>query len=245
MLLLVACAQGATPAPVPEASRPDASDGTAGTPGSATQGAGVKDADAIPGQGPSAIKQSAWTKASYVGNWRGKPPMALHYFDVALHNPSDGPRWLILPETFPYEGQDDPRPGGLLAELQIYRLSTQPSTIIAKGVGGNFWALRLPAGGDITIRRLPITSWWGDFPKSTPIELIIAKDVLVAGAPLESLFQGESLCQSGATVDAPSDAGDTRGEQFWHPADRLSGAPIEIVEESRERIVVALEVASP
>ena len=187
----------------------------------------------------------ALTMAVSVGLWRGKPPLANLYFDVGLHNPAAAPRWLILPQTFPYTGQDTPRPGGELAELQVYRTSEQPHTILAKGVGGNFWALLLPAGGDITIRGLPIQSWWETMPTTTTLELLVASEVMVGDRSLADSISGVALSESGADVQAPRDAADPRAQAFWHPDDPSSSAPLRIDVESRETIEVTLDLGPP
>ena len=178
--------------------------------------------------------------------------MKEHYFDVTLRNPSSEPRWLLLPETFPYAGDAKPAVGdGPLAELQVFQLSQEPRTIIAEAVGSNFWALRLPGNGTITVRRLHIASWWETLPADVVLELVVASDILVGGDPFATCFSADPLSASGADVLAPRDAADPRALRFWHPSDRSPAGnrpggkqpdylPVVVGEVQRERVRVPI-----
>jgi len=178
-------------------------------------------------------------EAQCTGIWFGKPPLKEHLFDVTLRNPSPEPRWLLVPETFPYEGDTKPAIGdGNLAELQIFETSKHPRTVVAQAVGSHFWAIRLVGHGTVTLRQLPISSWWENLPDSVDLPVVVASEVLVGGQPMASCFPGDPLSESGADVQAPSDAADKRALHFWHPEDRTPApngkAPYDLPVEVRE-----------
>lgn len=185
--------------------------------------------------------------ARAVSLFRGKPPLKSHGFDVTLRNPASEPRWLVLPETFPYAGREDPAPGGAESELQLFKLSEAPAVIVVKGVGSNLWAVRLPGAGTVTLRGLKIDSWWDEVPETTLLRMIVARELRVDGRPIAEVV-GRSLdSASGADVAAPAGAGDERALEFWHPPgdDRVRGLPLTIEEEARAELRVALQPTPP
>ena len=198
-----------------------------------------------PVQAPTEAKAAA--PASLAGTavslWYGKPPLKSHGLDVALRNPASEPRWLILPNTFPYAGREDPAPGGEEVELQIFKLSEAPPVIVVEGVGGHFWAVRLPGGGTLRLRNLRIQSWWDVVPDTTLLRMIVAREVLLGERPLAEVV-GQSLdSASGADALAPEGAGDDRVAKFWHPPDEKRVA-VRFEEESRVEVPVSLKVAT-
>ena len=158
---------------------------------------------------------------------------------MTLHNPSSNPRWLILPETFPYEGDTEPAPGGVETELQVFLLSKQPRVLLVYGVAGNFQAVLLPGRGWLTLRNLPIEAWWHEVPAKTDVAVLVARSVTIGGAALEDLIGASAKSESGATIEAQSHAGDERALRFWHPK-AGSYPPIVIDIESRAKISVPL-----
>lgn len=178
-----------------------------------------------------------------VSLWYGKPPLKSHGFDVALRNPASEPRWLILPNTFPYAGRQDPAPGGEEVELQIFKVSEKPAVVMVEGIGGHFWAVRLPGGGTLTLRNLRIQSWWDEVPETTQLRMIVAREVLLGERGLADAV-GQSLdSASGADALAPEGAGDPRVVKFWHPADEQP-VMVRFEEESRVEVTVPLKVAT-
>lgn len=179
-------------------------------------------------------------QATFRDVWLGKPPMAENSFDVTLTNPAAAPRWLILPRTFPYAGEDHPAPGGNEIEVQAFVLSTEPRVVIVEGVSANFLAVRLPGGAIVTLRGLGITSWWHDRPAAVDLEVLVAREITVGGTPLAELVKGDPTSAAHADVDARFDAGHPGALPFWHPADRENGAPVTFDVESRGRVRVPL-----
>jgi hypothetical protein len=162
-------------------------------------------------------------QATSTGTWLGKPPLAIHSFDVTLQNPSHEARWLILPRSFGEFARGDE------SEVQIYKLSAKVT--FAYGVSSNFQAVKLPANGSITLRDLKIESW--NHPKSVELEVLIAKSIAIGEVPLER-WVSESA--SGQDVKAPASAADPRAEKFQHPNAKFSAAL-----EAREKVTVPIK----
>lgn len=196
----------------------------------------VEAADGASGQVPVAGSLTA----TAVSLWYGKPPLKQHGFDVTIKNPAGEPRWLVLPDTFPYAGREDPAPGGELSELQVFKVSEAPAVII-KGVGANLWAVRLPGGGTMTLRNLKISSWWEEVPATTTLRMIVARELRLGERPLEEVVGRRFESQTGVDVKGPESAADPRADAFWHTPDN-SAVALTIVEESRTEVVVALDV---
>ena len=169
------------------------------------------------------ILMMAIVSATSTGTWLGKPPLAIHSFDVTLKNPSKEARWLILPRTFGEFARGDE------SELQIYKLA--PNVSFAYGVSSNFQAVKLPGNGSITLRDLKIESW--NHPKSVELEVLVAKSLKIGEVSLEKWIPESA---SGQEVKAPASAADPRAQKFQHPNAKLS---LEI--ESREKVTVPIK----
>lgn len=170
----------------------------------------------------------------------GKPPRVEHSFDVTLRNPDAEPRWLVLPTSFPYEGQATPRPGaGEVVEVQVFELSKEPRVVIGKTIGGEAWVLHLPGHATVTLRGLKIASWWETIPESVALEVIVASALRLGDAPLAEAIGVPFASQGGAEVEAPRDAADPRGLSFWHPAGER-GVPLNLEVVSRASLRVPL-----
>ncbi len=173
----------------------------------------------------------------------GKPPLKSHGFDVVLRNPSMEPRWLILPTTFPYAGREDPAPGGEEVELQIFKVSEAPRVIVVEGIGGDFWAVRLPGAGTLRLSHLNISSWWDKVPEMVVLRVIVAKEIRLGGRGIAEVVGMSFDSESGADVAAPGGAGDERALKFWHPEG--PGIAVTFDEESRSAVKVPLALARP
>lgn len=167
-----------------------------------------------------------------------KPPLKSFFFDVTLHNPEAEPRWLILPQTLPYEGKTTPAPGEKSeVEVQIFQLGERGRLFY--GVAGHLWAVKLAAGATLTLRGLRIDAWWEHIPEVTEVVAISSQELKFGDLRAEDLAApGESLCESG-DVAAPRDAGDARALKFWHPAERQQ-APISFYAARRQGAWVPL-----
>ena len=179
---------------------------------------------------------AAWSR----GVWYGKPHLAENYFDVALRNRSDEPRWFVLPETFPFDDKEPTASPGGEGEVQWFQLSKAPTNVvIAMGVYTGMWALLLAGHATVGLRDLKISSHWSDRPKTVRLTLLIVKSITVGGKPLANSVSVDPLSQGGLT-DAPRSAADPRALPFWHPADRTKSEPVVLDIESRQTLEIAL-----
>jgi len=175
------------------------------------------------------------------GIWWGKPPLKTHFLDATVQNLANEPRWIALAEMFPYAGTTDPPIGkGKVAELQVFELSSRPRVVLVLTVAtGGIWAVRLPSRAKVTLRRLPIESWWEDVPPSAELEVVSAREILVGGKPLATCFDVKATSDSGGDVKAPRDAADPRMVRTRCPPGEDS-VPIELVDAQRSRVTVQL-----
>jgi hypothetical protein len=139
---------------------------------------------------------------------------------------------------FPYEGSNEPAPGGKEGEIQWFALSREPRVVLAYGVDGHFLAIRLAGGARVAISRLWIESWWQDVPKATEVKVLVAREVTIGGAPLASLVDRDPTSTS-ATVNGAEDIMDERVEKIWNPPSKQP-VPIVFDVESQTALTVPL-----
>lgn len=197
-------------------------------------------ASAPPAQSREPAPGGAVLEATSMGMRYGKPPLKFHSFDLALRNPASAPRWMVLPSTFPYANDTKPAPGdGSVAGVQVTVLSEHPRVVLLHAVGLTSYAVQLPARGTLALRRLVIESWWDAVPAAVDLEVLVAREIRVDGAPIAERIGFATMSESGADVAALTDAGDPRVTKFWHP-DEGKSPPAVIDVESRARVRVPL-----
>jgi hypothetical protein len=166
----------------------------------------------------------------------GKPPLEQHFFDVAVRNPSSEARWIVIPSTFPSDGEAWPK--GNETEVQSFQLGDNPRVVLAHAVVGHFYAVRLPGHGTLMLRELPISSWWSEPRSKATLPVVLARDLRVGGEPIDKLLGFDAASASGADVTAQQGAGDARAKKFWHP--ERADAAIAIDEASRQTFTLTL-----
>ncbi|MGC4118012.1 MAG: hypothetical protein QM765_26370 [Myxococcales bacterium] len=116
---------------------------------------------------------------AHVGTWYGKPPLAVLSCDVALRNPGPKPRWVVLPRSVGSSGV-----GGVRG-VTVWQLPGSPGAWLweLEGLGGG-WAVRLPPGGEATLRSWGLESWFSPIPATIPVEVVLADDLMVGGEPV-------------------------------------------------------------
>ncbi|HEX7664345.1 MAG TPA: matrixin family metalloprotease [Polyangiaceae bacterium] len=142
----------------------------------------------------------------------GKPPSKVNTFDVRLHNPGSDKRWLVLPRVFPYDAKDEPAPGkGTANSLKAEVMSGRGRfvRVTMQGAGG-FFAVQVPAHGDVTIHNLKIESWWDTAHKTAKLDVVVAKGITIDGKPLESLVKGDLGSDADAETDLDAEPRDVR-----------------------------------
>ena len=147
-----------------------------------------------------------------LGMRRGKPPQETYYFDVRLHNPSSEARWLVLPQTFSYDGKDTPAPGkGTVSGLKADVLSGRGRLVwVTMTDPGGFRAILLPPHANVTLRNLPVDAWWQTQHKTAKLDVIVAKSIAIDEKPLESFIKGDLKSEDDADAALEADPRDTR-----------------------------------
>ncbi len=74
---------------------------------------------------------------------------------------------------------------------------------------GAVHALRIAGHAKATITNLPV-GWWRGIPSDTPpgLDVTVADDLTIGGAPAKAWFGGEPLLADGTTIDAAGDGTD-------------------------------------
>jgi hypothetical protein len=187
---------------------------------------------------PAPVEDAPFFSATSVGVSLSKPPVAVHSLDVVLRNPAAEARWLVLPTMTTMPGETWPSPTAQETEVQPFVVSEAPYALVAYGVAGNFWAVRLPGGGAITLRGLKIEDLTEEVPAALEIEALLAREITIGGRPLADLVGVPALSETGADAQAPIDAADPRVKPMWHPD---GPAPVAIDVERRGRVRVAIK----
>ncbi len=144
--------------------------------------------------------ESAEVAMKYVDIRRGKPPSASIFFDVILHNHDSQARWFLLPVLISPTSQVS---DGGVSGVEVYEYSGHGRVVMGNFFGnGGFKAFLLPAGTEVQLHRLAITSWdtMPDAPLS--IAVITASHVSINGQPAESWFNSPPLSDDQADVAA-------------------------------------------
>lgn len=133
-----------------------------------------------------------------------KPPLVELVFDVVLRNDRAQPRWFLLPSNLYPEKPGIPKTGGV-DTLEVLAPRGKGRVIIGHFLGtGGFQALLLPAHAEIHLRALPI-SYWGDVPDRVPVEVIVAKRLMIAGESARTWFQVNPMCSTKADISETAD----------------------------------------
>jgi hypothetical protein len=177
------------------------------------------------------------------GIWWGKPPLKMHFFDVTLRNPDAQPRWMVLPRTFPYAGDTTPAPGGDEVQLHVHLFDQHPRVLLVMGVGGDFWAVRLPGKGSVTLRHLAIESWWHELPATAVLEVLVAREVTLGGVALGTLLVGGAV-GADATSETGADVEVSRDRQIQSPWEPDAGTYPHVVIDVASRAHVTVELSN-
>jgi len=133
-------------------------------------------------------------------------------FDLRLKNPANGPRWLILPSTFAYDGKDEPAPGkGTVSGLKADVLSARGRFVwISMSDAGGFRAVLVPAHGIVTLRNFKVDSWWSTKHKTAKVDVIVAKSISIDEQPIEKFIKGDLRTDADAEAEMDADPRDSR-----------------------------------
>ena len=131
-----------------------------------------------------------------------------YVFDVTLRNPANGPRWILLPGAFTYDGKDTPAPGkGGVMTLRADVLRGRGRVVVVRAGGpGSFQAVLLPAHTQILLHNVAVESWWTTSHATAKIEAILARDFTIDGAPITSWLTGDPVSEGDGEVSVTDDA---------------------------------------
>lgn len=191
-IVLVACGRGSDRAAPP--SRAPALDG----PGVAT---GSADASGSSMSNPPSDASTVTIVAKVTGTRPGRPPLQRLIVDVAIDNPGDAPRWILIPKQVP------PNPdtaGGGVDSLEV-RGTGAALFGTFRGVAGTY-ALRVAAHAKVMVGNVEI-GWWRSSPDDQvpALEVGVADQLTIGGEPAKAWFGVEPLVPGGARLDATSE----------------------------------------
>ena len=162
---------------------------------------------------------------------REHPPITRLMFNMTLRNPTNGPRWFLLPSSLGLPAND-----GQLSVfgVEVYRLAGTGRVILGRFLGAiGFKALLLPAGAELIVRDFSI-QYYGEIPKEVvPIEVVVGRALMVGGEPAEGWYKLDPICDPLANV---SEMG--RSRRGSRSTSDLKAVPVSIDEDRRLTLLV-------
>lgn len=154
--------------------------------------------------------------AHHVSTWYGKPPLKRLEIDLHVRNGTDRPRWLFVPRSVGTTST-----GGVNG-VTVYEMPGWLWEI--EGSGGG-WAVKLSPHSELTLQRLPISSWDPELPASVILSAALADDITIGGVPL-TRFVGADRTTEGHH-DARIDRMKTKVAAFAQTEKNPDGLPKE------------------
>jgi hypothetical protein len=167
-----------------------------------------------------------------------KPPLVELYFDVVLRNDRAEPRWFLLPSNL------GPGTSALLTKggvdgVEVFGPRGKGRAVIGHFLGtGGFYALLLPARGEVRLRMFPL-SYWGDLPDQLLVEVVTTKRLTIGGEPAAAWFGLNPTSSTRADI-TESVLSQNRMIRSRHTPDRKEVATLS-EEESRFKLAVSLK----
>jgi hypothetical protein len=194
------------------------------------------------GDAPAASSDSttrALVDARIYDGVRARPPYLDYRLDLSLRNPSSEPRWLLWPQVLSQGEHAQRVASGQVINLQPIEISLVPRVVVVSGFGANFWAVRLPGHGQLTLAaglvRVAVDTPALP-PESLELEVIVATAIMADGEPIETHLGARLTCAQEATARGPtSPFGESaEPEKVWRPADGMGTVTVAV--ESRDAI---------
>jgi len=154
-------------------------------------------------------------EVTYTSAWFGKPPLKRLDFDIRVRNESPRPRWLFVPGTV-----------GSSTAGGVYSVTVYEGALWQVGGAAGGTAVKLAAGGEVTLKSLGVQAWYSELPPKISLPLVLADDITIAGRSIVA-FVGTDGSAAG-TVDARIDRMKTRA-LAWKQTDKAkNGLPQEV-----------------
>lgn len=170
-----------------------------------------------------------------------KPPLNEYLLNIVLHNPTDAPRWLLLPQHFPRADEAFEIENQVVRVLRFFELSTDPRHVIVAVIGATqFWAIELPAGDVVDLQKLRIYGTHESPPETLLLDVLIATEIDVGDRPIEACFPGRLFQAGEGELFALGSTGDPRYLKSFSPPKWCLGSEVSVKVESRERVAVRL-----
>ncbi|HVV82038.1 MAG TPA: hypothetical protein VHE35_03120 [Kofleriaceae bacterium] len=188
LALGAACGRGGEKTAPPAVHSPDGS-GTA--PGSAGSSGTTMSAKST---------ASVSVAASVTASKPGRPPLQRLTVELTIDNPGDAPRWVTIAKQVPRNPDL-----GADAGVDALELRGQGNAVLGVFRGsGSVYALRVGGHAKVTITNLEV-GWWHRSPDETKVpdlDVSVADDLTIGGAPATDWFGLDPLVPNGARIDA-------------------------------------------
>jgi len=158
---------------------------------------------------------------TFIAQRRERPPMSTLELDVSLRNPGPTPRWFLLSASVA-KGQRPMATSSFGAS--VWELVGTGHVVVARFDGAApFYAVQLPAGAEVELRRLQVRLA-GELPANPlPLEVITADGFTLGGdAPL-------AWTKTAATSEARADASQVGAKRIGdYSTPGMRAVPVEV-----------------
>ncbi|MGH9515813.1 MAG: hypothetical protein ACRD3P_09085 [Terriglobales bacterium] len=192
-----------------------------------------------------ATKPDAWVEMAYCGAKPQKPPLQKLLFQVLFRNPSDEPRWILLPSTL-YTAPTQPAAGAGVSGVELLAddhgtklvkfLGTASADPTDSQQGGGFQAILLAA--KTNIKTDVVVDYWGRPERPLAITAIIARQLTLNGKAITHYFHSSLLTNSSSAATS------LRRVETWN-APELREVPVTVAIVERRIVKDALAIPCP
>ena len=161
---------------------------------------------------PEATVAGPAVEVAFAAKLPARPPMVNVLVDVTLRNAEKEPRWFVLPLRSPASPDEA---GGGVTGVQAYEATGEGRAVIGKFLGtGGFQVVLVPAGGEVVLSRLAVSSWQPKPLASLSFDVIVAKDATVGDRPIASWFGEKAPITSDARARVDASKAQIAGERM-------------------------------
>ena len=166
-----------------------------------------------------------------------RPPSVALMLDIVLRNPGDADHWFLIPDDVAIAEEIG---GGTVNGADVRTLTGSGRVVIThfQGLRG-FYALLLPAGGEVTLRDLQVDADLDALEEaiSLPVERCTA--AIIGGRPIADWAGDDPACDRRVSATA---VGGTLLAERWPPG--FPELPVEVGDGDRLLVPIELEASS-